>query len=307
MKNKKIWLISKLSLIAVFTALCFAFTFINVPLPTGDMVHLGNFIMILAALLLGGLEGGIVGSLGMGIYDIVFFSSRPTTIIRTFILKFLVGLIVGVVFRLLLKKKIKTEILTLISAIIFLFLTIATLIIFLNGNFNDFGMNNSFSSTYLIKAPNKDVLISISIFIPIFSLIFTIGMSVAYVLSKKLSTRSKAALFAVTIAILINILGEFFLRYLLEGIYNTYVSNLANPYLASLATATSKLPGSLVTGFASVFLTVLIYEPVYRGLKRLSQFNDDTKDLISDEDEEIDIETNEKNNINSEDINMKSI
>ena len=275
----KVLVLYKLTLIAVFTGLCFAFTFINIQLPTGDMVHLGNFVMILAALLLGGLEGGLVGSLGMGIYDLVFYSSRPTTIIRTFILKFLVGLIVGVVFRLLLKKKVKTEALTLISAIIFLLFTASTLIVFLNGNFNDFGLENYLSTTYLIGSSK----LKISLFVPIFSFIFTIGMGVAYILSRKLSTRSKAALFAITIAVLINIIGEFFFRYLLEGINNTYVSELANGFDVSLAVAISKIPGSLVTGFVSVLFTIIIYEPVYIGVKWLSQFHDDTKGLIVDE------------------------
>ena len=300
MKNQKTVIISKITLIAVFTALCFAFTYINVPLPTGDMVHLGNFVMILAALLLGGIEGGIVGSLGMGLYDVIMFSNRPTTIIRTFILKFLVGLIVGLVFRLILKKKIKTEKLTLISAIVFLLFTISTLIIVLNGNFDNFGLDNYLSSTYLIGDSGKTF--TISLYIPIFSLLFAIGMSIAFILSRKLSTRSKAALFAITVAILINILGEFFLRYLLEGIINTYVSELANGFDVSLATATSKIPGSLVTGFVSVLLTVFIYEPVYRGVKRLSEFNDDTKGLILDE-EEIETNTEEK----TEETNIKTI
>ena len=104
--NKKDIILRKGVLIAILVALCFGATRINIPMPTGDMVHVGNFVMILSALLLGVMEGVLVGSLGMGIYDLVFFSNRPFTIVRSFILKFIVGFLVGYLFRLVLKKKV---------------------------------------------------------------------------------------------------------------------------------------------------------------------------------------------------------
>jgi uncharacterized membrane protein len=70
-KNKK--LLTKISIIAILTALCFAGTFVQIRMPSGDMIHLGNFVMIIAALLLGGLEGGFVGSFGMGLYDVIYY------------------------------------------------------------------------------------------------------------------------------------------------------------------------------------------------------------------------------------------
>ena len=286
MDEKRQRMLKRVIIIAMFTALCFAATYINVPMPTGDMVHLGNFVMIMAALLLGGIEGGVVGSLGMGIYDLVMFSNRPSTIIRTFILKFLIGFIVGFMFRLVLKKKLNTTKLLVGALGFFLVLFGVSLGFFISGNFSEssFGnglnviVNNFFGSGKSVK---------ISLYIPIFSLVFVIGMIFAIIFQRKLSLRSKAALFAITIAILANILGEFILRWVLEGIFNTYVSNIEAGFIVSLATATSKIPGSLITGFLSIALATLIYEPVYRGVKNLDVFKDNTENLIEEEKEEI--------------------
>lgn len=93
--------VHKLVVMALMTALCYvAFTFLKIPIPTfgGDMValHIGNAICVIAALLLGGLYGGIAGSLGMTIADLldpVYITSAP----KTFVLKLCIGLIAGFV------------------------------------------------------------------------------------------------------------------------------------------------------------------------------------------------------------------
>lgn len=57
-------------------------------------LHVGNAFCVLAALLLGGVYGGIAGSLGMTIADLLdpaYVTSAP----KTFILKFCIGLIAG--------------------------------------------------------------------------------------------------------------------------------------------------------------------------------------------------------------------
>lgn len=97
-KNEKIY---KIAVTALMAALCYvAFTFLKIPIPTfgGDMValHIGNAFCVLAALLLGGGYGGLAGSLGMTIADIldpVYITSAP----KTFILKFCIGIISGFV------------------------------------------------------------------------------------------------------------------------------------------------------------------------------------------------------------------
>lgn len=100
MKNKNSRVI-KLTQTALFAALCFvSFTFlkIKIPVPGGDAtaLHIGNAFCVLAALLLGGLYGGLAGAIGMTIADLldpVFILVAP----KTFVLKLCIGLITGLV------------------------------------------------------------------------------------------------------------------------------------------------------------------------------------------------------------------
>lgn len=98
MKHNNIY---KITVTGLMAALCYvAFTYIKIPIPVpgGDTtaLHIGNAFCVLAALLLGGVYGGLAGSLGMTIADLmdpVYITSAP----KTFILKFLIGLIAGFV------------------------------------------------------------------------------------------------------------------------------------------------------------------------------------------------------------------
>ena len=91
----------KLAQTALLAALCFvSFTFlqIKIPMPGGDAtsLHIGNAFCVLAALLLGGVYGGLAGAIGMTIADIldpIYIVGAP----KTFILKVCIGLIVGLV------------------------------------------------------------------------------------------------------------------------------------------------------------------------------------------------------------------
>ena len=291
-------LLRKLIVITMLVALCFGATRINIPMPTGDMVHLGNFVMILSALLLGGLEGGIVGSLGMGIYDLVFFSNRPSTIIRTFILKFIVGFIVGYIFRLVLKKKYRTQALLIASTIFFVLLFGVSLTLFIIGDKADLSFKAGLSANVInFLGTGKNV--KISLYLPIFSILFAIGMLFAIIFERKLTNRSKAALFAITVAVLINILGEFVLRWFIEGLFNIYVNGLNDGFTVSLVTATTKIPGSVITGFLTVFLAALVYEPVYRGVKTLDVFKDNTLEYEEEQNDD-------NNTIDNENISLDS-
>lgn len=89
-----------LTMAAMMAALCyigFAFFKIDIPVPGTDAstaFHLGNVFCVLAALLLGGLWGGIAGALGMttgDLFDARYITSAP----KTFLLKLCIGLIVG--------------------------------------------------------------------------------------------------------------------------------------------------------------------------------------------------------------------
>ena len=97
-----------------------------------------------------------------------------------------------------------------------------------------------------------------------------------------------AALVAISVAIFVNIIGEFVLRWLLEGL-------MVSDFNTSLIVATSKIPGSLITGFISVILSVLIYEPIYRAVKNTNLFVDDTANVEEKENTENDVKEVEIN------------
>jgi uncharacterized membrane protein len=90
--------IRNLAFTGVIAALSFvAFTFLKIPMPGNtSAVHLGNAVVVLGALVLGGFWGGLGGALGMTIADLMdarFIIYAPTT----FILKFAIGLITGLI------------------------------------------------------------------------------------------------------------------------------------------------------------------------------------------------------------------
>ncbi|MGM9947552.1 ECF transporter S component [Floccifex sp.] len=90
----------RITVTALMAALCYvAFTFLQIKIPTPvgyTSFHLGNTFCILAALLLGGVPGGIAGAIGMGIGDIldpIYIMVAP----KTLFLKFMIGVITGFV------------------------------------------------------------------------------------------------------------------------------------------------------------------------------------------------------------------
>ncbi len=104
MKKRKVLTIC---LIGVFSALCFASLYVKIPMPSPvgqQMIHFGNAITIVVALIFGPIVGGLSGAIGMTIYDLldpIYITSAP----KTFILKLGIGLIAGFVFIFLRKKE----------------------------------------------------------------------------------------------------------------------------------------------------------------------------------------------------------
>lgn len=90
----------KLTQGALLAALSFVvFTYFQIKIPTlggTTSFHLGNTFCVLAALLLGGWQGGVAGAIGMTIGDImdpVYITVAP----KTFFLKLCIGIITGLV------------------------------------------------------------------------------------------------------------------------------------------------------------------------------------------------------------------
>ena len=98
MNHQKTLRLTIMSLMAALAYIAFTYIKINIPSPTGGStaIHFGNIFCVLTALLLGGVEGGIAGAVGMGLADImdpIYITSAP----KTLFLKFMIGVITGFV------------------------------------------------------------------------------------------------------------------------------------------------------------------------------------------------------------------
>ena len=84
-----------IAIIAVFSGLVFVLTMFAVPMPAGGFWHAGNAMIILAGLMFGGLVGGLCGSIGATLADLVlgYGMWAPWTVW----IKFFVGFLPGIV------------------------------------------------------------------------------------------------------------------------------------------------------------------------------------------------------------------
>jgi uncharacterized membrane protein len=84
-----------IAIIAVFSGLVFVLTTFAIPMPAGGFWHFGNAMIILTGLMFGGLVGGLCGSIGATLADLVLGYGiwAPWTVW----IKFFVGLLPGVV------------------------------------------------------------------------------------------------------------------------------------------------------------------------------------------------------------------
>ncbi len=115
----------KLAMAGLMAALCYiSFAFLKIDIPIGPdgktAIHLANTFVVLGALCLGGVWGGLAGAVGLSLADLTggYVTSAP----KTFILKLLIGLVVGLVAHTIFKireekRTSKIQLFTLISTI----------------------------------------------------------------------------------------------------------------------------------------------------------------------------------------------
>jgi len=269
----------KVILTALFAALCFVGVLIRIPLPTGAFVHLGNMICILAALLIGGLYGGIAGSLGMGLFDLTH-GYLGAGLLRTFLLKFLMGFIAGTLFKLILKKKINVKKLTIIFIVILglLFITLLTLSIV--------SYNNGFVITYTKNGELVTKTVIIKWIIPLlFGIVFLIAL-LDLILEKKLGKISGVALIAASAGVAFNTFGEVYIKALLYWWINSAYGSFNDAYLYAVA----ELPATIITSVLTVTIIGFIYFPIYLATKSFNPLDYVTpiieEDIVEDESNE---------------------
>ena len=264
----------KIILTALFAALCFVGVLIRIPLPTGAFVHLGNAMCILASLLIGGIYGGIAGSLGMGLFDLTH-GYLGAGLLRTFLLKFFMGLIAGLVFKLILKKKLNVKKLTIVFLVIIglLFITLLTLSIV--------SYNNGFVITYTKNGELVTKTVIIKWIIPLFVGVMLILAVVDLILEKKFGKVSNAALIAATCGVAFNTFGEVYIKALLYYWINSAYGSFNDAYLYAVA----ELPATIITSVLTVTIIGFIYYPIYRATRDFNPIDYASK-FINDSDEE---------------------
>ena len=89
-----------ITLSAIFIALTYAFTWINIKLPfipaNGGLVHLGNVPLFICAIIFGKKMGAIAGGVGMGLFDLVsggWTAWAPFTLVIVGLMGYAVGAI----------------------------------------------------------------------------------------------------------------------------------------------------------------------------------------------------------------------
>lgn len=250
MSNKKVY---KLIIAAMLAALAFVGTIIQIPLPTGGMVHLGNFFVVLGSLLCGGLVGGIAGGIGCGLYDLVFYGS-VFGMIEYFILKFFMGLIVGSLFRLALKRKINYPILLIIIGTIICILTTIVII----GYKFDF-----------IKLSSKiNLKLMYIIIVSTLGYIFGLILILFGAFSSKISLLRKAVAFAGAISVVSNIVLEFVVKI----IHGYFIDSL--DFEASIIKGVSSMPSCILTGVLTMVIIVVIYPLIFKATRKINYLND---------------------------------
>ncbi len=81
----------------IFAALCFVGASISITIPIGigePKLHLGNLFMLVGALVLGGVNGGLAAGIGMGLSDIfsgLYAVYAPGTLVGKFVAGFVCG------------------------------------------------------------------------------------------------------------------------------------------------------------------------------------------------------------------------
>lgn len=232
-------------LIALFAALSYVVLFFRIPYPAPvgqPFLHLGNAVVILAALLLGGWQGGLAGAIGMGLNDLYFGYGFMT--IKTVILKFGIGLFAGAVARLGKKHPERSPRAGLaIASCVSLLAGLVILAGVLSG---------------------AEGFAAVSPLAYAFLLVLGVVLGGAALLSRRLPSLTNERLFVLLGAaagIAWNVLGEF-----LSGAVMAWIAGAEWP--AAMLSSLASLPATFINGVASIAAAVLLYIPIKKALHR---------------------------------------
>ncbi|HHW45298.1 MAG TPA: ECF transporter S component [Clostridiales bacterium] len=221
-------------LISLIAALCYvALMLVFVPFES-MYIHFGNLIVVTAALLIGGWQGGLAGSVGMGLFDLL--NGHAATFPATFILKFLIGFTTGLVFKRLSKKGRYPRILLLVAGGVAVLLAVLINIVFAAGI----------------------ISILLTVLFGVLGLLF-LGLSF---LDRRFNAKTANAIFAAACGMGVNIVGEIIKR---------LISNmlLGSDPMAALTLAFMKQGSTLINAFFAIIGGVALFLPLEKPLGKL--------------------------------------
>jgi len=235
MRRKSLY---QLVMIALFAALCYI-ALVLFFFPVGPMfVHFGNLLLVTAALLIGGWQGGLAGAIGMGLFDL---TRDPVNFPKTFVLKLLIGVIVGLVYHFLAKKE-KFPLNALIVADVGMFLAPFAVVLY-----------------YLIRwgqLSTKAVFLIVG-----FSVLFIMLLTFTVLGKRKLKPAVACAVIAASCGMLFNIFGEMAYAF----VYNLVIGLPSRVALLTAAVAqSSTLINAVIAVIGGVGLFLALKGPYQR-------------------------------------------
>lgn len=248
--NQKKFSTHSIVFIGLFAALCYVSLYFKIPIPSPvgkPFLHMGNMFVLLASLLFNGFIGGISGSIGMGLFDIMngYASSSP----KTFILKFGIGLVTGSVSSKKDKENAKSPVKWItIAAVLFIIVGILLLIL-------------SITKGNQIVIPGIKKKLVVNPVLYIFSLILGVSLGAVSITSKNFSIKIQYAIIAAVSGIAFNLVGEF-----VFGVITLLIAG-SGFYPAVLTSAVS-LPATLINGAFSIFAAVALYIPLSKVISK---------------------------------------
>lgn len=237
--------------IGLFAAICYvALDYFKIPIPSPvgtPFLHMGNMFVILASLLFSGVTGGLAGSIGMGIWDILHGYASASY--KTFILKFGIGLFTGLIASKGHKKEAKSPIIYLAIASGF-FIFLGCLFLYLAFNVGQ---------VIIIDGIEKELVISP--FLYVFSLVLGAMLLITCFLIKKVSINMQYAILGAVAGITFNLIGEFLFKAAALILAGSQVT-------PALLAAAVNLPATIINGAFSILVAVMLYAPLNKALTK---------------------------------------
>ncbi|MEG2545545.1 MAG: ECF transporter S component [Niameybacter sp.] len=254
-RKKKGLSLQSMVIVGLFSAICYiALMLFKIPIPSPvgkPFIHFGNMFVILAALLFSGTIGGLSGSIGMGLFDML--NGWATSAPKTIVLKFGIGFITGLVASKGHKEDVKSPFIGIaIAAAFFIIIGVG---LCLASTVYGYEINIPFLQQAAEATEGiKTTLVVIPV-LYIFSLILGIGLAVTCFFIKKVSIKLQYAILGAVCGIGFNLVGEF-----LFAVVSLVI--VGSGFMPAVMSALISLPSTIINGTFSIVIAVLLYIPL---------------------------------------------